>query len=76
MRILIQSSRGAEYYLSPGRWSSRPEDATDFESTIAALDAIHSEDLSHTQIVFHFDGARQDVTLHLSEPGEPEKIGF
>jgi len=73
MRVLIQNCDTMQYFTAERGWTRSPEEATDFEGTMAATQAIRRCELRRAQIVLKFGRPEFDIVLQTGECKDPQR---
>ena len=78
MRILLQHVRTELYLRSPGKWTTDPFEALDFQHSQTAIDFARDHDIDGVQIAVTFADRQFDevVSLPPIRPASEKRAGL
>lgn len=68
MKVFIQNKSTKMFLRDGRRWTSNPEKARDFGTSLKAIDFLQQFKAEQTHIILKFDDPRYDIILHMN-PG-------
>ena len=65
MKILLEDKAAGLYFVAPGKWTKKPDEAQCFENEKQALDAALQLNLSKGAIAYHFPNPVSNFSVAL-----------